>query len=65
MLAGIGIGLYKDLDQAYDRVKKRIKVYTPNLELTKKYESLFEIYKNIYPALKPVNNSLFDRFKGQ
>ncbi|MBW8017593.1 MAG: hypothetical protein FVQ82_15550 [Planctomycetes bacterium] len=64
MLAGIGIGLYENLDQAYDRVKKPKKVYAPDLELTTKYQSLFEIYKSIYPALKPVSNSLFDRFKG-
>ncbi|MCF7955009.1 MAG: hypothetical protein K9M75_04335 [Phycisphaerae bacterium] len=63
MLAGIGIGLYENLDQAFERVKKPTKVYNPNLELTAKYETLFEIYKSIYPALKSINNNLFDRFK--
>jgi len=63
MLAGIGIGLYKNLDEAYERVKKTKKLYNPNLELTAKYAKLFEIYKSIYPSLKSVNNSLFDRFK--
>lgn len=63
MLAGIGIGLYKNLDQAFERVKKPKKVYNPNPELTAKYATLFEIYKSIYPSLKSINNSLFDRFK--
>jgi sugar (pentulose or hexulose) kinase len=62
-LAGIGIGLYKNLDQAYERVKKTKKQYNPNLELTAKYTTLFEIFKSIYPSLKSINNSLFDRFK--
>ena len=64
MLAGAAISLYKNLDEAYERVKKPGKVYKPDLELNAKYESLFKIYKSIYPALKPISNALFDRFKG-
>jgi sugar (pentulose or hexulose) kinase len=64
MLAGVAISLYKNLDQAYDRVKKPGKFYKPDLELNAKYKSLFKIYKSIYPALKLTSNALFDRFKG-
>ena len=64
MLAGVAISLYTNLDEAYERVKKPGKVYKPDMELNAKYKSLFKIYKSIYPALKPVSNALFDRFKG-
>jgi xylulokinase len=64
MLAGVGIGLYENLDEAYERVKQPGKVFNPNLELTAKYKSLFEIYKSIYPSLKSVSSDLFDKFKG-
>lgn len=64
MLAGVGLNLYRNLDEAYEKVKKPGKVYKPDLELTAKYESLFKIYKSVYPSLKPISNALFDRFKG-
>lgn len=63
MLAGIGVGLYKDIDEAYERVKKSGKVYKPNKDLTKEYAELFKIHKEVYPALKHLNHTIFDRFK--
>ncbi len=64
MLAGVGVGLYKDIDEAYDRVKKSGKQYQPNKDLTKQYAKLFKIHKAIYPALKHINHTIFDTFKG-
>lgn len=64
MLAGVGIGLYKDLDEAYERVKKTAKIYKPDPKLTEIYQGLFNIFENIYPSLKPVSTGLFDKFKG-
>ncbi|MCP4451343.1 MAG: hypothetical protein GY809_07775, partial [Planctomycetes bacterium] len=64
MLAGVGVGLYRDMDEAYERVKKSGKVYQPNKNLTKQYARLFEIYKAMYPALKHLNHTIFDTFKG-
>ena len=63
MLAGTGIGLYKDLDEAVSRVHKPGNVFEPDLKLTSFYEELFGIYKEIYPALKQVNKQIFDRFR--
>lgn len=63
MLAGIGVGLYKDLDQAYEMVKGPSRTYTPDLELTAKYAELYQIFKELYPALKPLSHKLFNRFK--
>jgi len=55
ILAGIGVGLYKDVRQAYERVRKPGKTYTPNLELTKKYRQWFAVWQKLYPSLKDVN----------
>ena len=63
MLAGLGIGIYSNLDDACERVNKPGKIYQPDLKLTAQYQSLFAIYKSIYPALKPVSHALFDKFK--
>lgn len=64
MLAGIGVGLYKDIDEAYDRVKKSGRIYKPNQDLTKQYAELFKIHKEIYPSLKNLNHTIFGQFKG-
>jgi len=58
ILAGIGVGLYKDVQDAYTKVHKPGKVYEPNLELTKKYRRWFKTYEKIYPSLKALNTQL-------
>ena len=63
MLAGTGVGLYKDLHEAADRVYKPGKVFEPNPKLTSLYAEFFEIYKDIYPSLKSVNKRIYDRFR--
>jgi xylulokinase len=63
MLAGTGVGLYKDLHEAAARVHKPGKIFEPNQKLTSLYAELFEIYKDIYPALKSVNKRIYDRFR--
>jgi xylulokinase len=65
MLAGIGLGLYNNLDEAYDRVRKSDRIYEPNKANTERYAELYKIYKTVYPALKPVNHSLFESVKGE
>ncbi len=64
MLAGIGLGLYHDLDEAYERVRRPGRTYEPDKSLTGLYARTFETYKGIYPALKPLNHRIFDAFKG-
>ncbi len=63
MLAGVGVGLYRDIDEAYERVKRSGTVYEPNLDLTRQYAKLFELHKAIYPALQDLNHTIFDTFK--
>jgi xylulokinase len=63
MLAGVGIGLYKDLSEAAQRVKKPGKLFEPNKKLTPLYSELFEIYKEIYPSLQRINSRIYNRFR--
>jgi xylulokinase len=63
MLAGVGIGLYKDLEEAVARVCKPGKVFEPDKNLTEFYQQMMEIYHEIFPALQGVNRRIYDRFK--
>jgi xylulokinase len=58
ILAGIGIGVYKDVEDAYNQVNKPGETYLPDLKLTDQYQEMFEIYKELYPTLKPINHKL-------
>ncbi|MBN2271266.1 MAG: hypothetical protein JXN61_11670, partial [Sedimentisphaerales bacterium] len=58
ILAGIGVGLYKNVRDAYEKVYKPGKTYQPNLELTQKYRQWFKTFEQIYPSLKGLNAQL-------
>jgi xylulokinase len=58
ILAGIGVGLYADEDDALARTYRPGKVYEPNTDLTPMYAERFELYKQLYPATKPINQKL-------
>jgi len=58
ILAGIGVGLYRDEDEAVARVAKPGRVYEPNGKLTAKYAEWFETYEQLYPALKGIHARL-------
>lgn len=60
ILAGIGLGLYQDEQDAFGRVSKPGKTYQPNPELSARYAEWFEIYKQLYPALTSINHQLSD-----
>ena len=55
ILAGIGVGLYADEQDAFDHVRRPGRVYEPNRDLTAKYAERFAIFEQIYPALKGIN----------
>lgn len=63
MLAGTGCGCYRDLQEAAQRVYKPGKVYEPDPQLTPLYAEFYDLYREIYPALKQVNRQLFERFR--
>lgn len=58
ILAGIGVGLYSDVRDAYEHVRKPGRTYEPNTDLTARYRELFARFEKLYPALKNFNKSL-------
>ena len=63
ILAGIGVGLYRNEQDAFERVYKPGKTYQPDPQLAPKYAEWYQIYKQLYPVLKPVNHQLYDQFR--
>lgn len=57
ILAGVGSGAYASVLQASDSIIKVERAVEPNKEWMKVYVELYQVYKDLYPALK---NS-FDR----
>ncbi len=60
ILAGIGVGLYENEQDAFERIYRGGHTYQPNLELTAMYAERFEIFRQLYPSLKPLNAQLHD-----
>jgi xylulokinase len=60
ILAGIGTGLYKDEQDAFEHVYKPGHIYEPDQKLTALYQDRFEIYRQLYPTLKSLNHRIFD-----
>ena len=63
ILAGIGVGLYKDEQDAFERVYRPGVTYHPNEELSPKYAEWYQIYKKLYPVLAPVSHQLYEEFR--
>ena len=55
ILAGIGVGLYRDERHAFEQVYRPGQRYEPNPERTARYAEGFQIYREIYPALAPIH----------
>ena len=55
MLAGIGVGAYHDVEDAFERVYRPGVTYEPDLKLTAEYAQRFALYRQLYPALKALN----------
>ena len=58
ILAGIGVGLYRDEQDAVSRMARPGRVFEPNAELTAQYAERFAIFEQIYPALQGINTQL-------
>lgn len=63
ILAGIGLGIYKDAEDGFNRVYRQGKVFHPNEKTAVIYEKGYQIYKELYPALKNVSHSIFTLHK--
>ena len=58
ILAGIGVGLYKNEEDAFRQVYRPGHIYEPDLKLTAFYAERFEVFRKIYPALKEISAAL-------
>ena len=56
ILAGIGVGIYKNEQDAYDQVYKPGKVYEPDAKLNSQYTEWFKTFEKIYPALRNIRD---------
>ncbi len=63
ILAGIGVGLYRDEQDAFEHVRRPGKVYLPDESLVPRYAGWYQIYSQLYPILKPINHQLYDAFR--
>jgi len=64
MLAGIGVGLYRDERDAFEHVRTEAKTVEPDPAAAVRYAELFPIYKSLYPALKPVSHAVAGTLSG-
>jgi xylulokinase len=61
ILAGSATGVYASIDEGVKATVKTDKTYLPQEKNTKAYQDRFEIYKEIYPALKPINDKISEK----
>lgn len=54
--SGVGVGIFKDYESAINTLYSR--EYAPIESEHKEYDKHYEIYKSIYPGLKPVYNEI-------
>jgi len=62
LLAGIGVGLYRDEQDAFEHVYKPGVTYTPDPARVAQYVKYFDIYRQLYPTLMPISHQLYDHF---
>lgn len=60
MLAAVACGEYDTVEEAAKRICKVKEVIKPEETLVKKYEKQYDKFKEIYPALKPVFQKLWE-----
>lgn len=54
ILAAVGVGLHPNVDVAVKSMTTTRTLYEPNPEGVARYETLYQTYRTIYPALKSV-----------
>jgi xylulokinase len=58
LLAGVGAGVWPDVDAACDSAVKVTGTTLPRPEAASRYERIYEIYRQLYPALKDTFHEL-------
>ncbi|MBS7009013.1 xylulokinase [Anaerostipes sp.] len=54
ILAAVGCGEYKTVEDAADKLVNVIDTVSPETELAEKYEEKYQIFRKIYPSLKTI-----------
>jgi xylulokinase len=52
LLAGVGVGIYKDFEEAVNQTVQIKRVHEPDMEKNKAYQKYFDIYLELYEKLK-------------
>lgn len=58
MLAGIGVGIYADIDEAYSAVQANSQRYEPDPSRQQLFSDRFGLYKQLYGSLLPIHREL-------
>jgi xylulokinase len=58
ILAGVAAGIFRDPATAIDEHLQITKTYQPNPKIKALYDERYELYKNLYPALRDINHKL-------
>ncbi len=58
ILAGIGVKLYRDEEDAFSRVDRPGRVFEPDMKLHAEYARRFEVFQKLYPALKDLHAAI-------
>lgn len=61
ILAGIGSGIYRDVEDAFERTSAGTTLFKPDPELTKFYAGLYPIFEDLYSAVAPLHHRLSER----
>lgn len=54
MLTGLAVGLFDSLEQAAGRMVRETETYEPRPEMTRLYEEVYQRYKGVYHAVRPL-----------
>jgi L-xylulokinase len=58
LAAGVGIGMYQDIDEAMDTATDVARSHQPNADHAGVYAQRFEIYRQLVDAMEPVWQAL-------
>lgn len=61
MLGAVGVGDFSDCRSAIARMVKSSRIYEPNPSVADEYDTAYEDYKMLYPALAPLNHRVAAR----
>ena len=54
MLTGIAIGIFADLEDAASKMVEETVTYVPDPEMHKKYMDMYDKYRKVYSAVRPL-----------